>query len=295
MSREKDGNFGCNAVATHVNPLTRRCRRRRRNSEFMNMFRWPCLLSLVLGISVLGAAASAPAQTTRTNKVLIYPNATDTIRDLNARGITTVRDYGSYWLAEATDAQLAALQARLGDRVGKANYLNVIELQTEALDTATTAAVLPTVASGRKLCLVQFAGPILPERRGQGGRRADRQLHSEQRLPRPRGCQRGGEDPRPVGAARPHSMGRRLPGRVQGARDASQPDGFGFGPGGGGQRQSRGAEPGPRVGDQRIEAGRSGTERNFTSPSSAGRRDCQHRRVARCRAGGSSAALRPIG
>ncbi len=128
----------------------------------MKMARWPRLLSLVLGVVWGVGVADGFAQTNRTNKVLIYPNATDSIRDLKARGVTNVRDYGSYWLAEATDTQVAALQARLGDRLTKANYLNVIELQTKALDTTTTPAVEPTVVSGRQFYLVQFAGPILP-------------------------------------------------------------------------------------------------------------------------------------
>lgn len=129
----------------------------------MNVRGWPSLLSVLTIIAVF-AGVPTEGVASRTNKILIYPTGNETVQELRAQGITQVRDYGSYWVATGTDDDFARLKARFGDRAIKGNYLNVIELDAEAVDTSGQAAVLPSFpAQGSGLYLVQFVGPIVSE------------------------------------------------------------------------------------------------------------------------------------
>ena len=70
-----------------------------------------------------------------TNRVIIYPGPTDTLTKVTGLGVTNVVAYGSYWLAEATEAQI--VQA-----VGAATVTSNIELtfdQGNTMDGATRA------------------------------------------------------------------------------------------------------------------------------------------------------------
>ena len=128
------------------------------------LFAFVSLASLFLaGFGIHAQAASA-----KSNKVIIYPSADETIDQLRQQGITHVDDYGSYWIAEADDRGLLNLKATYGDRVVAGDRLNRIELQTYTIDTAGGEPVVPsnleqTEAQGRRLRLIQFRGPILPQ------------------------------------------------------------------------------------------------------------------------------------
>jgi len=62
------------------------------------------------------------------NKVFIYPTADETIDQLKEKGIQKVSNYGSYWLVEATDAQVEQLTQLYGERAVKETRLNRIQL-----------------------------------------------------------------------------------------------------------------------------------------------------------------------
>jgi hypothetical protein len=124
---------------------------------------------------IVTLAAAFPAgfcaqaeQNPKTNKAIIYPTAQDSIEQLHQQGIKKVDDYGSYWVVEATDAQVDTLQKLRGDRVVKANYLNRIELSAIALDTTAGEPSIPShlqqsESSGKRLRLIQFKGPVQPQ------------------------------------------------------------------------------------------------------------------------------------
>ncbi len=124
---------------------------------------------LVLGIVLpLAASVRAASPNAKLNKIIIYPAAEDSIAQLKQRGIQKVDDYGSYWIAEATDEQVTALQKTHGDRVAKANYLNRIELLATALDTTAGEPSVPNhlqqaETTGKRLRLIQFKGPVQPQ------------------------------------------------------------------------------------------------------------------------------------
>lgn len=97
-------------------------------------------------------------------------------QELVGRGARVIADYGSFQLLEAPTA-LAAETAGRGD-VASADEMNVIQLNAARLDTTT-----PTVKAmrgarapfwGRRLHLVQFAGPIKPEWRDELEKRGAR-------------------------------------------------------------------------------------------------------------------------
>src|ERR1017187_3274912 len=102
------------------------------------------------------------------NKVVIYPTANEKIDQLRQKGIK-VRDYGSYWLAEATDAQVAELTKIYGARASKESRFNRIQLGVVSFDTTAGEPVIPAgfrqkeEGLGKRLRLVQFRGPIMPE------------------------------------------------------------------------------------------------------------------------------------
>ncbi|HVM60227.1 MAG TPA: choice-of-anchor D domain-containing protein [Verrucomicrobiae bacterium] len=124
-------------------------------------------IASLIGLVVTLSAAAA-VNGVSTNKVIIYPTAQDSIADLKAEGITNVRNYGSYWLAEATDSQVETLKQRHGSRAVRANYLNRIELSTATIDTTSGEPKIPAAlrfhpSGGKDLQLVQFVGPVRPE------------------------------------------------------------------------------------------------------------------------------------
>ncbi len=111
-----------------------------------------------------GAAASANAS----NKVIIYPGPSDSIDRLKQQGIEKVDNYGSYWVAEVGDKDLAKLKATFGNRAVPANDLNHIELRAASIDTtgkepAVREGMEQVETPGRRLRIVQFKGPIQPE------------------------------------------------------------------------------------------------------------------------------------
>ncbi len=131
----------------------------------MRIVRWPSMLSLSAVFLLLSHSTEAAP---KRSKVLIYPTEGETIEQLEQRGIPTVKNYGSYWLVEADDQQVNSLKATHGDRAQKANYLNVIELDAVALDTSVGEPAVPgqlrqADPQGKRLRLVQFVGPVLPE------------------------------------------------------------------------------------------------------------------------------------
>ena len=138
--------------------------------------RWPSLLSLLAGVLSLGAAVSAHSQPESINKLLIYPDANDSVDQLKSNSVTKVIDYGSFWVIEATDTQVESLKKTHGDRLVKANYFNKLELGNEAIDTGLIPSIVTTnlpagdaaalqggAGDEKRLRLIQFAGPVMPE------------------------------------------------------------------------------------------------------------------------------------
>ncbi|HEY3266097.1 MAG TPA: S8 family serine peptidase [Armatimonadota bacterium] len=83
---------------------------------------------------------------------------------LSSRGASTLVDYGAFRLMSASSAQIGALPPGPGAEVR--DDLDTILLNAGAVRTqgATAAAqVTPPPAAGKRLGLVQFAGPVLPE------------------------------------------------------------------------------------------------------------------------------------
>ena len=102
------------------------------------------------------------------NKVIIYPTTNETIRQLKEKGIQKVTNYGSYWLVEATDAQVAELTQIYGERAVKENRLNRIQLNGTSFDTFSGEPTVPAdlrqeEGTGKRLRLVQYRGPVTPE------------------------------------------------------------------------------------------------------------------------------------
>ncbi|HUI05396.1 MAG TPA: choice-of-anchor D domain-containing protein [Verrucomicrobiae bacterium] len=123
-------------------------------------------IGLLLG-GVQPYAWSANASTQK-SKVLIYPSANETIEQLKQQGIDTVDNCGPYWLAEVSDQDLAKVEAMYGDRAEPQDDLNRIDLQTMTIDTTGGEPVVPpglqqTETKGRRLRLIQFKGPVLPQ------------------------------------------------------------------------------------------------------------------------------------
>ena len=124
------------------------------------------LVAVMMPFGSVVHGQSAPA---KKNKVIIYPTGTESVSQLKERGIDRVVNYGSYWLVEAADDQVKSLSASYGDRAISGNYLNYIELQAMPINTAAgEPAAVPadlqqTEMGGRRLRLIQFKGPIIPE------------------------------------------------------------------------------------------------------------------------------------
>ena len=121
------------------------------------------------GRSLFFAQRAPHAQSTSTpskkNKVIIYPSANEKIGDLKKMGISNAVNYGSYWLATATDAQVDSIKKAHGKRAAKANYLNLIELNGTTLDTTKIEPAVPSEfqqadTQGKYLRLIQFKGPV---------------------------------------------------------------------------------------------------------------------------------------
>ncbi|MGD0016143.1 MAG: choice-of-anchor D domain-containing protein [Verrucomicrobiia bacterium] len=134
---------------------------------FANLRFWAAgvLVTVVLPFGNVAHGQSAPA---KTNKILVYPTGTESVSQLKEHGIDSAVNYGSYWLVDATDAQVKSLHARYGDRAMNADYLNKVELAATALDTTVGEPAIPShlkqsAMDGKRLRLVQFKGPVKPE------------------------------------------------------------------------------------------------------------------------------------
>jgi hypothetical protein len=128
---------------------------------------WPLVGAIVFSIG-LALRAGAAVSPNANNKVIIYPTAQDSIDQLHKLGIANVRNYGAYWLAQATAEQVPVLKQRYGARAVDANYLNKIEFRSMTVDTTTAVPLVvnnarQTARSGNVLRLVHFVGPIQPE------------------------------------------------------------------------------------------------------------------------------------
>lgn len=128
-----------------------------------------CVVVVLAGLVIMGVRSHAtPALPRGTNKVMVYPTSTETIDQLTQKGITNVRNYGSYWLVEATKAQAAELTRLYGARAVEANDLNRIRLRNLSFDTTEGDPVVPAnlrqvAGAGKNLRLMQFRGPMTPQ------------------------------------------------------------------------------------------------------------------------------------
>jgi len=123
------------------------------------------MIGLALGLIVPAALADT---TSANHKVMIYPGPGDSIDQLKQQGIEKVDNYGSYWVAEVGDKDLAKVKATFGNRAVPANDLNHIELRAGSIDTTGNEPAVPAdmeqaETPGRRLRIVQFKGPIQPE------------------------------------------------------------------------------------------------------------------------------------
>ena len=102
------------------------------------------------------------------HKLILYPADGDTVAQLKASGVQQVTDYGSYWIVEATAAQVQALPPQYGGRLQPADHLNKLELHVGTIDTTVGEPAIPNhlkerATSGKRLRLVQFIGPVRRE------------------------------------------------------------------------------------------------------------------------------------
>ncbi|HTS16076.1 MAG TPA: choice-of-anchor D domain-containing protein [Verrucomicrobiae bacterium] len=122
------------------------------------------MLSLSTSTVVLGQSANS-----RRSKIVIYPSANESISQMQKFGISHVINYGSYWLAEVTDAQMASVKARYGERAMKADSMNRIQLNVCEIDASQgepsgiPESLREGSVSGNRLRLVQFKGPVKPQ------------------------------------------------------------------------------------------------------------------------------------
>jgi len=127
------------------------------------------LLTLLCALTITGALA----QNATTKLRVTDP---ERARQLIADGARVIGDYGSFqWLA----APAAVGKSVAGEAgVDSADQMNVIHLNAASLDTTTPAvkALRTTLATftGKRLHLVQFAGPIKPEWRDELEKRGAR-------------------------------------------------------------------------------------------------------------------------
>lgn len=131
-----------------------------------------CRFWLLVGAIAFSIGFALPARATVSTgasyKIIIYPGPGDSIDQLQQQGIEKVDSYGSYWVAEVGDKDLAKVRATFGSRVVPANALNHIELRTAFINTTGDEPAVPTnlkqvEGPGRCLRIVQFKGPIQPE------------------------------------------------------------------------------------------------------------------------------------
>ncbi len=133
-----------------------------------SVIKW-CVLSVLTGPILFGVHSHAtPTLPPSNNKVIVYPTSTETIDQLKQQGITNVRNYGSYWLVQATDAQVNELTRLYGARATKQNDLNYIHLASRSFDPTESEPTVPAdlrqkETPGKHLRLLQFCGPIRPE------------------------------------------------------------------------------------------------------------------------------------
>ena len=120
------------------------------------------LAGLLLG----GSYTHAQSVSTNRQKVIIYPSAGETIKQLKQQGIDDVESYGSYWVANTDEQHFKTLQATRGkERVVSGAYLNHIELRATGINTSLGEPAVPAgmgqvESSGKHLRLIQFKGPI---------------------------------------------------------------------------------------------------------------------------------------
>jgi hypothetical protein len=137
--------------------------------KLLNQWLWvrvALMVTLAIGQGV--SVQAAPNPNTKKNKVILYPSEGDSIDQLTKLGIKKVRNYGTFWLVEADDAELQALKQAHGKKMRSANHLNTISLANQPLNTTEAepdakVAMKETKTSGKRLRLVQFSGPVLPE------------------------------------------------------------------------------------------------------------------------------------
>jgi hypothetical protein len=135
--------------------------------RFLGRRYWSLVSVIGLALVSIGQVALAD-NTGANNKVIIYPGPADSIDQLKQQGIEKVDNYGSYWVVEVGDKDLAKVRAAFGDRIVPANNLNRIELRTASINTAGSELMVPAgleqvETPGQHLRLVQFKGPIQPE------------------------------------------------------------------------------------------------------------------------------------
>ncbi|HVM59325.1 MAG TPA: choice-of-anchor D domain-containing protein [Verrucomicrobiae bacterium] len=134
----------------------------------------PCFRFLalwILGVSVLstGTVVLGQLASSHKSKIVIYPSANEPISQAQNLGISHVINYGSYWLAEVTDDQMASVKARYGERVVKADSMNHIHLNVCRIDVSQGEpsnipdGLRESIPSGNRLRLVQFRGPVKPQ------------------------------------------------------------------------------------------------------------------------------------
>ncbi len=127
-----------------------------------------CALVGLAGFLLGGSCAHAQPISSNSQKVVIYPVAGETIKQLKQQGIDNVESYGAYWVAYTDKQHFKALQAARGKyRVLSGDYLNHIELRAVAIDTTLGQPAAPVgmqqvVNGGKHLRLIQFKGPIKP-------------------------------------------------------------------------------------------------------------------------------------
>jgi hypothetical protein len=123
----------------------------------------------VIGLALVSIGQVALADNTgANNKVIIYPGPADSIDQLKQQGIEKVDNYGSYWVVEVGDKDLAKVRATFGNRVVPANSLNHIQLRAASINTTRNEPAVPAgmeqvEGPGERLRIVQFKGPIQPE------------------------------------------------------------------------------------------------------------------------------------
>lgn len=135
----------------------------------MSAFRiWLSGLGLVL-LVLAGEPVRADKPTgTKPHRVILYPEAGDTVEQLQRAGLTKIEKCGAYWLAEATDSQLEVLRKSHKGRVEDADRFTKLQVGGYAIDTTVGEPNLPQNLrslgrAGQRLWVVQFKGPVLPE------------------------------------------------------------------------------------------------------------------------------------